>query len=207
MSSSSRSLADREREDLADLLERLGPDAPTCCAGWDTAHLAAHVVVRDRRPDALPGFGLESLAAGRPLAAWSHRLEDRLRTSTPYREIVARVRSGPPRWLPMGWPGLGPVVNTAEFAIHHEDVRRAQPGWAPRPLPAEVQDELWRNVVFFGRRAAAGRPGGLVLRRSDRPGGQRRVGGGEPLTTVTGEPMELLLWAAGRRDVARVEVS
>jgi uncharacterized protein (TIGR03085 family) len=207
MTGSSRPLADRERAALATLLETLGPDAPTCCAGWNTAHLAAHLVVRDRRPDALPGFGLESLAAGRPLAAWSHALEDRLRTRTDYREVVARVRSGPPRWLPMGWPGLAPVLNTAEYAIHHEDVRRAQPGWEPRALPAEAQDELWGTVGFFGRRAAAGLPGGLVLRRSDRPGVHRKAAGGQPLTTVTGEPLELLLWSSGRRDVARVEVS
>ena len=49
---SSSSLADRERADLADLLGTLGPDAPTRCEGWTTAHLAAHLVVRDRRPDA-----------------------------------------------------------------------------------------------------------------------------------------------------------
>ena len=52
------SLAARERARLADLLDEVGPDAPTCCEGWTTAHLAAHLVVRDGRPDALPGFGL-----------------------------------------------------------------------------------------------------------------------------------------------------
>jgi uncharacterized protein (TIGR03085 family) len=203
MTRSSRPLADRERADLADLLDELGPGASTCCAGWDTAHLAAHLVVRDRRPDALPGFGLEQLSAG--LGAWSHRLEDRLRTSTGYPEVVARVRSGPPAWLPMGWPGLRTVLNSTEYAIHHEDVRRAQPGWAPRPLPAGDQDELWRSVAFFARRATSAVPGSLVLRRADAPGVEKRAGRGEP-TTVTGEPLELLLWTSGRKDVARVEV-
>ena len=204
---STSSLADRERAELADLLEKLGPDAPTCCAGWTTAHLAAHLVTRDRRPDALPGYGLEALGVGRPVTAWSHAAEDRLRTSTDYAEIVRRVRSGPPRWLPMGWPGLGSVLNGAEYVIHHEDARRAQPGWAPRALPPEVQDELWRNVVYFGRRAAGRLPGGLLLRRSDRPGVERKVAGGEPVTTVTGEPLELLLWCSGREGVARVELT
>ena len=64
MTSSSRPLAPRERADLADLLQEVGPDAPTCCTGWDTAHLAAHLVVRDRRADALPGYGLEQLTLG-----------------------------------------------------------------------------------------------------------------------------------------------
>src|SRR5690606_24047731 len=35
-----------ERHALADLLMAVGPDAPTLCAGWTTAHLAAHLVVR-----------------------------------------------------------------------------------------------------------------------------------------------------------------
>ncbi|MGY1642766.1 TIGR03085 family metal-binding protein [Geodermatophilus sp. SYSU D00703] len=199
MTSSSPSIAARERAALADLLGELGPDAPTCCAGWTTGHLAAHLVVRDRRPDALPGYGLEQLGVARPLSAWSHRLEDRLRTATPHAELVARVRSGPPGWAPMGWPGVGDAVNATEFAIHHEDVRRAQPGWVPRALPPADQDQLWRAVRFFARRT----PGGVVLRRTD-TGAEHRAGAGR--TAVAGEPLELLLWAAGRRDVARVDV-
>src|SRR5688500_6973155 len=98
MTASSQTLPARERAQLADLLDELGPDAPTCCAGWTTAHLAAHLVVRERRPDALAGYGLEEAGVGGPLTAWSHRREDRLRSSTPYAEVVARLRSGPPRW-------------------------------------------------------------------------------------------------------------
>jgi uncharacterized protein (TIGR03085 family) len=194
--------ADRERAQLADLLDELGPDAPTCCAGWTTAHLAAHLVVRDRRPDALPGYGLEELGLAAPLAAWSHRQEDRLRTSTPYAEVVARLRSGPPAWSPLAWPAVARVFNTAEFAIHHEDVRRAQLDWAPRVLPRAAQDALWTGVKSFARLVR--RP--LVLRRSDATGAEHRVGSGEP-RTVTGEPLELLLWLAGRKDVSRVAVS
>ena len=207
MTSSSRPLARRERTALADLLEELGPDAPTCCEGWTTAHLAAHLVTRDRRPDTAPGFALEATPVGRPLAAWSHSVEDRLRTTTRYADLVARVRSGPPRWLPAAWPPVAAVVDTAEYVIHHEDVRRAQPGWTPRALPRGAQDRLWGNVVFFGRAAAGGVPGALVLRRSDAAGVERRFGSGSPETVVEGEPLELLLWTSGRRDVARVEVS
>ena len=101
MSTSSRSFVDRERAALADLMSELGPDAPTCCAGWTTAHLAAHLVVRERRPDAFPGYGLEELGLAAPLAAWSHRQEDRLRASTPYAEVVTQLRSGPPAWSPL----------------------------------------------------------------------------------------------------------
>ena len=45
----------------------------------------------------------------------------------------------------------------------------------------------------------------MVLRRTDVDGEERRIGAAG--RTVEGEPLELLLWAAGRRDVARVTVS
>jgi uncharacterized protein (TIGR03085 family) len=205
MTSSSPSFAARERRELADLMAELGPTAPTLCSGWDTAHLAAHLVVRERRPDALLGLGAEAVGSGGPLASWTHRLEDHLRESTSYAEVIGRLRAGPPRWSPMAWPVLSDGLNTTEFAIHHEDVRRAQPGWEPRVLPRKVQDGLWSIAVLFARRPAASREGGLLLRRSDVPGMQKHVGTGD--TIVEGEPMELLLWAAGREDVARVEVS
>ena len=205
MTASSRPFPERERAELADLLETLGPDAATCCEGWTTAHLAAHLVVRDRRPDALPGYGLEEIGLGGPAATWSHRLEERLRRSTPYAEVVGRLRAGPPPWSLLAWPVVARTLNVAEFAIHHEDVRRARPGWEPRLLPRKVQDALWGVAVVFARRPAASRDDGLVLRRSDVPGIQKHLGKGG--TTVEGEPMELLLWAAGRGSVARVEVS
>jgi uncharacterized protein (TIGR03085 family) len=203
MSTSSRPLAERERTAVADLMAELGPDAPTCCAGWTTAHLAAHLVVRDRRPDALAGYALESAGQGGPLVAWAHSAEDRLRTTTPYDEVVRRVRSGPPVWLPMAWPPVAAVLNVTEFAIHHEDVRRAQPDWSPRTLPREDQDALWSAAGLYARRAAGRR--GLVLRRTDAEGVEKRMGAGG--RTVEGEPLELLLWLARRRDVARVTVS
>jgi uncharacterized protein (TIGR03085 family) len=199
----SSSLADRERAGLAELLEKLGPDAPTCCEGWTTAHLAAHVVTRDRRVDAMPGYGLEQVSPA--LGSWAHQVEDRLRESTDYAELVRQVRAGAPPWSPMGWPGVGPLVNTTEIVIHHEDVRRARPGWTPRKLSRADQDQLWRTVVVLARRAARGRT--LVLRRADVPGVEKRLGSGGRVTTVTGEPLELLLWASGRKDVARVAVS
>ena len=202
MAPSSLSVADSERAALADLFAELGPDAPTCCAGWTTAHLAAHLVVRDRRPDALPGYGVEQLGVARPLTSWAHRLEDQLRKSTPYAEVVDRVRSGPAPWLPMAWTSVARILNTTEYAIHHEDVRRAQPGWEVRRLPRDGQDQVWSALELFARRAAGRR--GLVLRRSDVPGVEKRYGAGG--RTVEGEPLELLLWAAGRRDVARVTV-
>ncbi len=198
------SLAARERSQLADLLEKVGPDAPTCCEGWTTAHLAAHLVVRDARPDAFPGFAVERFPFGGALSRWSHRVEDRLRAGTAYPELVRRVRSGPPVWSPVKLPVLDRLVNSTEFVIHHEDVRRAQPDWRPRALPLPDQDSIWTGVKAFAR--VVRRP--LVLRRSDATGVEHRAGpASDTPRTVTGEPLELLLWLSGRRSVARVDVS
>jgi len=41
------SLAQQERMALCDLFVELGSDAPTLCAGWLTADLATHLVVRE----------------------------------------------------------------------------------------------------------------------------------------------------------------
>ncbi len=206
MTDASRPLPARERAALADLLADLGPDAPTCCEGWTTAHMAAHLVTRDRRPDAMPGYALERTPVGSRAHAWSARLEDRLRTATPFPELVTRVRQGPPAWLPTSWPPVAALVDSAEFAIHHEDVRRAQPGWEPRALPLPDADRLWGAAQLFARTVAPRYPGGLVLQRSDVPGPGKRIRAGSDVTTVEGEPLEVLLWASGRRDVARVAV-
>ncbi|MGY1650381.1 TIGR03085 family metal-binding protein [Geodermatophilus sp. SYSU D01119] len=205
MTDASRPLAVRERAALADLLDELGPDAPTCCSGWTTAHLAAHLVTRDRRPDALPGYALERTPVGDRLHAHATRLEERLRTTTPYPELVSRVRRGAPAWMPGAWPTAA-LVDGPEFAIHHEDVRRAQPGWEPRALPLPDADRLWGAARLFARAMAPRYPGGLVLQRSDVPGPGKRIRAGSDVTTVEGEPLEVLLWATGRRGVARVAV-
>ncbi len=57
-------------------------------------------------------------------------------------ELVENVRRGPPVLLR---PFDGPM-NTVEFFIHVEDVRRAQPHWEPRPLSEELADALWARV-------------------------------------------------------------
>ena len=51
----------RERRELSDLFEELGPDAPTLCEGWTTEDLAAHLVVRERHPTAAGGILIPAL--------------------------------------------------------------------------------------------------------------------------------------------------
>jgi len=206
VSSPAESLSQSERAALADLLEELGPEQPTCCEGWLTRDLAAHLVVRDRRPDSMPG-----LVLGGPFAAWTDRVRSRAGRTRLWAQLVHEVRSGPPGWLPGAWPAVDRALNGSEMVVHHEDVRRAQPGWAPRELPAEVQDRMWRAVPLMARGGVLRRTaGGLVVRRTDRPGGdvsEQRLREGSPTTTVAGEPLEVLLWVSGREGVARVEVT
>ena len=85
-----------------------------------------------------------------------------------------------------------------EYFVHHEDLRRAQPGWEPRELPMADEDELWK--LLPGSAKLATRKVGLpiVVRRSDRPGKQATVRKGDDPVIVTGRPSELVLFFFGR---------
>ncbi|MEV8601444.1 TIGR03085 family metal-binding protein [Streptomyces griseoviridis] len=189
--------AKRERLLLADLLETAGPDAPTLCEGWRTRDLAAHVVVRERRPDAAGGILIKQLAS---------RL-DRVQAEfveKPYEELLQLIRTGPPRFSPFSLKQVDEMSNTVEFYVHTEDVRRAQPAWVPRDLDGVFQDALWSRLERSARLMGRGAPTGLVLRRPD---GQTVVAHrGTPVVTATGAPSELLMYASGRQPVAYVTV-
>lgn len=191
-------IAQYERSALADLLEQVGPDAPTLCDGWTARDLAAHLVVREHRADTLPGLGLPFLAAHTASVQRGY-------AKRPFPRLVAMVRDGAPLWSAFRLPQLDRLLNTTEYFVHHEDVRRARPGWAPRDLPAAVQDALWTAVK--GRSALAFRDLtiGVTLARPD--GTTQEARRGEPVAVVTGEPAEVLLYLFGRREHARVEVT
>ena len=184
-------VAAAERRELADLLLELGPDEPTLCGDWDTRALLAHLVLRERRPDAAPGILLP------PLAFWTERVQART-AQREFGELVALIRTGPPAWSPLALPPLR-TVDVQEYFLHLEDVRRAQPGWSPRPPSAERDDILWAQAGLLGRLTYRKSPVGVTLRRPD--GAERAVHGGPRPVVLTGEPGELLLHAAGRDEV------
>jgi uncharacterized protein (TIGR03085 family) len=194
------SIASRERAATAELLAELGPDAPTLCEGWSTRDLAAHLAVRERRPDATPGIAVSALSG------WTERVQTGY-AERPYEELVELVRTGPGLLSPFALPGWDRFFNTTEYVVHHEDVRRAQPGWAPRDLPRQVQDSLWKAVRARAPLAFRSSAAGVVLRRSGAARSRVVAAKGEPVATVTGEPLELLLYVFGRRDHAVVDVT
>jgi uncharacterized protein (TIGR03085 family) len=188
--------AQEQRRALADLLLEVGPEAATLCEGWTTADLAAHLVVRELRP--FPALGI----VFSPLASRTERVQRSVRDGRPWPELVAQVRGGPP--LVMRPRFVDEAMNTAEFFIHVEDVRRAQTGWEPRELDADLGQALWSRARFAARTARKSAPPGLVL---ESPGfGQVTVRTGAPGVTAKGDPGELLLLMSGRQQVARVEL-
>ena len=74
--------------------------------------------------------------------------------------MVETLRKAP--LTPYSLPVVERFTQTLEYVVHHEDIRRAQPGWEPRTLPDADLDELWtllsRSGGYLGRSAAGPRP-------------------------------------------------
>ena len=188
--------AQRERQALCDLFDELGPDVPTLCDGWTARDLAAHLVVRERRPDAALGI----------LAAPFERHGEKVRlqhASMPWSELVRQVRGGPPTLSPMGIPGVDRLANTMEYFIHHEDVRRTN-GLGPRELPEEQDAQLWDIVRRMARLTLRHAPAGITLRTPD--GASAVANSSRPRVAVRGPVGELALFVYGRQSAAELEL-
>ncbi len=199
-----------ERHALAETLRRVAPDAPTLCGEWTAAHLAAHLVLRER--------SVVELAGRIPIAALQRRaarLVDDLAATRDYQQLVDLVDAGP-SWtdvigpVPVAWIWVLPPVreraNMLEYLVHHEDVRRAAPGWEPRVLPADTLAAVWKQLHLLARVTMRAVPVGVTLQWPDHGRIRSRlVRRGAPEVTVSGEPVELALFGFGRGDVARVE--
>jgi uncharacterized protein (TIGR03085 family) len=188
------SAASRERAALVDTMRVVGPDAPTLCGDWTTRDLAAHLVLRERRPDAAPGILIPALAG------YTARKQQRLADSTDWAGLLDMVASGPPAYSPFKL--LDRVVNTTEMFIHHEDVRRAAPGWQPRELDSDLASALRRQVRLAARMSLGRTPAAVTLRDAD---GTTLASIGRGLKCVIAGPAaELVLFLSGR-DAVRLE--
>ena len=189
-------LAQTERSELCDLALQLGEDQPTLCGDWTVKDLVVHLVLREQSPAAVgilvpPLSGLTD-AASRRLAR------------TDFAVLVERLRGGPPRWSPVALPPVDAAVNTLEYLVHHEDVRRAQPTWSPRDLDDNAERAVWRALRTMARLLARRVPAGVVLEDS-LSGARLAASHGEGRTVVRGRPSEIALYLYGRKDQADVE--
>lgn len=186
----------RERAELCDLFEEVGPAAPTLSGEWTTQDLAAHLVVRERDLIGSPGILVPWFAG-----TTEKRMEHQVRRHG-YQGLVDLVRSGPP-FGPMKIPAVRYAANLVEFFVHHEDVRRPA-GMGPRTDRPDLDEALWS---LLGRMAP------LMVRKAgvsgvrvalERPDGARHASGRGELVTISGPVQELVLELYGRRSVAEV---
>ncbi|WP_289018119.1 TIGR03085 family metal-binding protein [uncultured Ornithinimicrobium sp.] len=192
------------RDLLASTALDLGPQAPTLCDPWRVRDLMAHLVVRESRPDVLPGIGLD----GGPLRRHTDQVQDRVAGRRDLPQLAEAVRRGPARWWPTSVGAVDDLVNVPELAVHLEDMVRAQPDWEPTRLPEEVQRALWTSLRRSGRMLYGRAPVGVVVvAEGHGRASLRRPPGRAGTVVLRGTPLELTLHAFGRDAVARVEAT
>jgi uncharacterized protein (TIGR03085 family) len=188
-----------ERASLSDLLDEVGPAAPTLCAGWTTRHLAAHLVQRESDAASMPGFVVG------PLSGVTERRLNDLTARTPYPDLVERFRTGPHGVTPFRIKPVERAANLVEFFVHHEDVRRAGRDPLPaRELPAEFEDRIWKRLRLMSR--VFFRHAGCGVKLERETGDSLVVRKGHAIVHIVGRPTEILLWSFGRTRFANVTI-
>ena len=170
----------------------VGPDAPTLSGDWRVKDLLVHLVVRDSDPVGAPGILL-------PPLEFLTEMRSRSIGRTDFTELVERVRR-PALWAPARLPAVDKALNTLEYFVHHEDIRRAQPGWAPRELTVGEQKQVWKAIGYAGRGLV--RPSRVpVSIRWEETGVETTLRRGDKPAMVTGDPGEIALFLFGRDQV------
>jgi uncharacterized protein (TIGR03085 family) len=181
-------LARRERLALCDLALVLGEDAPTLSGDWNAKDLVTHLVLREHSPLGAPGLLI------RPLSRLTDLEMARIGRKD-FTVLVERLRGH--GLTPSAIPAVDRAVNTLEYFVHHEDLRRAQPGWTPRELDGSDESALWSAIRVFGRGLV--RPAGVPvrIRRTDTGAEASLRPGGDP-AVVVGRPSEIVMFLYGR---------
>lgn len=191
-------LSQTERAELCDDALLVGEDQPTLCEGWTVKDLVVHLLLRESSPAAV-GIAVPQLSGA--LDAASRRLGRR-----DFTVLVERLRGGPPRWSPYAVPRLEATLNTLEYFVHHEDIRRAQPDWEPRELSARTDRTLWKAIAGGGKTLLRRSKVGVTLENAA-TGEQRVVKDLEPMVVVRGLPSELVMFVFGRKEHATVDLT
>lgn len=192
---------DTERLALVETYRGADPEAPTLCEGWNVRRLLAHQVMREHEP----WKQLLDLAA-RPEPGHEKRLGALVATAeTPagYAALVARFAAGTGAANPMTW--LGDSAQLLEYVIHHEDVRRGAGKNEPRVLPAGQLDALWKKLPTIAKMSYRRSPVGVTIATAD--GEAKLVHKGPGMVVLAGDPVDMALYASGRRRASRVEVT
>lgn len=190
-----------EREQLCDLFLEVGPDAPTLCGEWTTRDLAAHLVVRERRPDGAIGI------LAKPFANYAEKVRKH-EADRDYDKIVERVRSGPPLLSPMRPAAAERLANTFEYFVHHEDVRRAHGNWAARDLDDALKKDLLRLFPRAAKMLTRKAPSGLAFVPDGvEPIVAKKPGADGHSVTVSGPIGELVLFIYGRQAHSLVDLA
>ncbi|OFU56722.1 TIGR03085 family protein [Corynebacterium sp. HMSC11D10] len=194
------SFAQRERSRLAELFLEVGPDAPTLNEGWNTFDLAAHLLIRESKPLALPGMFVDALSG------MTEKETSKVK-ARPYTEVVNEWAAGPPVWI----KPFDAAMNTAEHFIHHEDVRRSGGEVRPRDFSRTVNAQLLALAKRFGAMTLRKAQAPVILTPPDLPpvtlGDKAGVAQrGDDVVRVSGAPGELLLWVSGR-NAAEIELT
>jgi uncharacterized protein (TIGR03085 family) len=188
--------AQGERRVLVSALRELGPDKPTACGGWTTADMAAHIYVRERRADAMPGVVVPG-----PFASHTDRVMASVLRVHDYDHLVDRIAAGPP--LPLRpFDGL---INLFEFFVHAEDVRRLN-GYDARELPLEQEQVMWRRLRPM-LRAMFRRAKDVQVEFVTTHGDRGVIRGSGPTVRLLGPVGDLVLYAYNRKDIADVSVT
>jgi uncharacterized protein (TIGR03085 family) len=191
-------LVRRERHALCDTALAVGPDAPTLCGEWTARDLVAHLLVRENSVIGAAGISLS------PLAGLTERAMAKA-SRTPFPEMVKKLYD--PGLTPYRLPGVERLTNTLEYFVHHEDLRRAQPGWEPRELPVADEDDLWKLLKGSAKLSTRKIRVPIEIRRSawsDLPPESATVRKGADPVVVTGQPSELVLFFFGRSQLRDV---
>lgn len=190
---------------MCDTALLVGEDEPTLCGEWTVKDLVVHLILRESSPASL---GLVVSALSGALDAASRRLAARDfsgRGSGGHASLVERLRGGPPRYSPFAIPRVDALLNGLEFFVHHEDIRRAQPAWAPRELSDRAQQQVWKGVCAAAPRLLRRAPVGVQLECDDLHT-RATVHAAETSVLVVGAPAEVTMFVFGRKAHADVEL-
>lgn len=183
------SFSQSERARLCDTALAVGADAPTLCGDWTVKDLMVHLAVREAEPLGAPGIVFK------PLAGFTERATRR-RSGEDLEALVKRVRR-PPVWSPFRFAPIDRALNTLEYYVHHEDIRRAARRWQQRGLTPVEQRAIWKAIGFAGRGLVRPAEVPVVIRWAGTERKATLASGSDPVT-ITGLPGEVAMFLFGR---------